>query len=138
MSICFRGASSALLAVSLVALTLFAAGCASVAQVTNISDPACREAFHDALSSILTAEGEKPDVAEKLVSHALTILPTGLVGPRPFLVSSPSGVDYELFVQSKRSGCLLRLYARQKGFTRYTNNLTYIQTRSLPACGCAP
>lgn len=126
-----------LLVLSVVACCLFAAGCASVAQVTNISDDACRGSFQNALASILTAEGEKPEVAEKLVSHSLSILSTGTVGPRPFLVSSPSGADYELFVQRKKSECLLRLYGRQKGFVRYTNNMTYIQTRPLPACACA-
>jgi len=129
----FRSLTGAFLA----ALSLFAAGCASVAQVTTISEDACRGTFQSALASILTAEGEKPEVAEKLVSHAVSILSTGLVGPRPFLVSSPSGTDYELFVQAKKSGCLLRLYSRQKGFVRYSNNMTYIQTRPLPACACA-
>jgi hypothetical protein len=128
---------SLFLALSVFASFLLAGGCASVAQVTNVSDDACRGSFQNALSSILTAEGEKPEVAEKLVAHAVSILSTGLVGPRPFLVSSPSGTDYELFVQAKKPGCLLRLYARQKGFVRYTNNMTYIQTRPLPACACA-
>ena len=133
----FRCLPFPLLALFAFTSLLFALGCASVAQVTNISDDACRGSFQNALTSILTAEGEKPEVAEKLVSHALSILSTGIVGPRPFLVSSPSGVDYELFVQSKKSGCLLRLYSRQKGFVRFTNNMTYIQTRPLPACACA-
>lgn len=35
------------------------------------------------------------------------------------------------FVERKGEECLLRLYGRQKGFTRYTNNLTYIRTRDL-------
>ncbi len=128
-----RSAAFALFVASL----FLSGGCASVAQVTNISEDACHRSFQNALASILTAEGEKPEVAEKLVSHALSILSTGIVGPRPFLVSSPSGADYELFVQAKKPGCLLRLYARQKGFVRYTNNMTYLQTRPLPACACA-
>ena len=58
------------------------------------------------------------------------------VRPRPFVVSSPSGADYGFFVQQK-SECLLRLFNRQQGFTRYTNNLTYIATRQLDGCQCA-
>jgi len=58
------------------------------------------------------------------------------LGPRPFVVSSSSGADYEFFVQKKKQGCLLRLFGRTKGFTSYTNNLTYIATRPLPGCAC--
>jgi hypothetical protein len=39
-------------------------------------------------------------------------------------------------VEKKKSGCLLRLYGKQKGFTSYTNNLNYIATRPLPDCLC--
>ena len=59
------------------------------------------------------------------------------VGPRPFVVESPSGADYGLFVQKDKASCLLRLYGRQKGFVSYTNNLTYIATEPLAPCECA-
>jgi hypothetical protein len=52
------------------------------------------------------------------------------------MVGAPSGSDYAFFVQKKGSECLLRLYGRQKGFVRYTNNMTYIATRKLPPCRC--
>lgn len=112
-------------------------GCTAVAQVTTLSEEACRYKMRDELESILTEEHEKPDVANRLAVNTTTVLATGALGPRPFGVSSPSGVDYSFFIQRKGDECLLRLYGRRKGFTRYTNNLTYIATRSLEGCACA-
>lgn len=112
-------------------------GCTTVAQVTTLSEEACHHKMRDELESILTEEHEKPDVANRLAVNTTTVLATGALGPRPFGVSSPSGVDYSFFIQRKGDECLLRLYGRRKGFTRYTNNLTYIATRSLEGCACA-
>jgi hypothetical protein len=112
-------------------------GCTTVAQVTSLSEENCRRTFVDSMSQILTEEGEKEETAGQLAESATARLSTGRLGPRPFLVSSPSGADYGFFVQQKSSDCLLRLFSRQKGFTRYTNNLTYIATRRLDGCQCA-
>jgi hypothetical protein len=112
-------------------------GCTNVAQVTTLSDASCKQKVRDQLESILMEEGEKPDIANRLAVNTTTVLATGVLGPRPFGVASPSGADYSFFVQRKSEECLLRLYGRQKGFTRYTNNLTYISTRSLDECSCA-
>ena len=121
-----------------VALGLFfLSGCTTVAQVTTWSDESCRQKVKDQLQSILTDEGEQGDIANRLAVNTTVVLATGSLGPRPFGVSSPSGTDYSFFVQRKGEGCLLRLFGRQKGFTRYTNNLTYISTRSLDGCACA-
>jgi hypothetical protein len=116
---------------------LFVGGCATVAQVTTLSDQNCRHTFVDRVSSILVEQGEKQEVAEKLAESTTTVLSIGSLVPRPFLVASPSGADYGFFVEQKSSECLLRLFSRQKGFTRYRNNLTYIETRQLDGCMCA-
>jgi hypothetical protein len=116
---------------------LFIGGCTTVAQVTSLSDQNCRHTFVDRMSSILVEQGEKQEVADKLADSTTTVLLTGSLGPRPFLVASPSGADYGFFVEEKSSDCLLRLFSRQKGFMRYRNNLTYIATRSLTGCMCA-
>ena len=116
---------------------LVVGGCTTVAQVTTLSDQNCRHTFMDRMSSILVEQGEKQEVADKLTESTTTVLLTGSLGPRPFLVASPSGADYGFFVEQKSSDCLLRLFSRQKGFTRYRNNLTYIATRSLTGCMCA-
>ena len=112
-------------------------GCTTVAQVTTLAEESCHRAMQDHLESILTEEHEPPEMANRLAVNTTTVLATGALGPRPFGVSSPSGADYSFFIQRKGDECLLRLYGRQKGFTRYTNNLTYIATRSLEACACA-
>jgi hypothetical protein len=116
---------------------LVVGGCATVAQVTTLSDQNCRHTFVDRMSSILVEQGEMQEVADKLAASTTAVLLTRSLGPRPFLVASPSGTDYGFFVEQKSSDCLLRLFSRQKGFTRYRNNLTYIATASLTGCMCA-
>ena len=116
---------------------LIVVGCTTVAQVTTLSDQNCRHTFVDRMSSILVEEGEKQEIAERLAESTINVLSTGSLGPRPFVVASPSGADYGFFVEQKSSDCLLRLFSRQKGFTRYRNNLTYIGTRQLDGCMCA-
>ncbi len=116
---------------------IFIGGCATVAQVTTLSDQNCRHKFVDRMSSILVEQGEKQEVADKLASSTTTVLLTRSLGPRPFLVASPSGADYGFFVEQKSSDCVLRLFSRQKGFTRYRNNLTYIATAPLTGCMCS-
>ena len=130
-------ACSAIEKVLAAVVILFIGGCATVAQVTSLADQNCRQTFEDRMSSILVEEGEKQDVAKKLAESTTNVLPTGSLGPRPFVVASPSGADYGFFVEQKPSDCLLRLFSRQKGFTRYRNNLTYIGTRQLDGCMCA-
>ena len=117
--------------------SMLLSGCTTVAQITTLSDESCHRTVQGQLESILLEEGETPEVANRLAVNTTVVLATGSLGPRPFGVSSPSGADYSLFVQLKGDQCLLRLYGRRKGFTRYTNNLTYIATRSLNGCACA-
>lgn len=117
--------------------TVLLSGCTTVAQITTLSDESCRERVRGQLESVLVEEGEQPEMANRLAVNTILVLATGSLGPRPFGVSSPSGTDYSFFVQRKGETCLLRLYGRQKGFTRYTNNLSYISTRALEGCACA-
>ncbi len=119
-----------------IGMALWLSGCTTVAQITTLSDESCHQTVRSRLESILVEEGEKPEVASRLAVNTTVVLATGSLGPRPFGVSSPSGADYSFFVQLKGEDCLLRLYSRRKGFTRYTNNLTYIATRSLEGCAC--
>jgi len=118
---------------SLCVAALLAAGCTTVGKIDNLDDAACRQAFTQAMSSILVAQQETPEVASRLAGRTLP----ANIGPRPFLVSSPSGADYEFFVEDTGTACLLRLYGRQKGFWTYTNNLTYIDTKPLAPCRCS-
>ena len=85
--------------------SLVIGGCATVAQVTTLSDQNCRHTFVDRMSSILVEQGEKQEVAEKLAESTTAVLSTGSLGPRPFVVASPSGADYGFFVEQKPSDC---------------------------------
>jgi len=122
----------------LILLAACLTGCVTVGQVDNLREPACGTHFSEAVSSILVAQGEQPEVANHLATQTAEMISMANIGPRPFLLASPSGTDYEFFVQLKGRECLLRLYARQKGLTRYTNDITYIETRSLGGlCACS-
>lgn len=119
------------------AIVLTTASCATVAQVTNLSEESCRTSFTSQLSVILTRQGEKPDAAGALATKTASTLMTYDLGPRPFAIAAPSGTDYRFFIDHKGADCVLTLYGRQKGFVSYTNNLTYIATEILPDCTCA-
>jgi hypothetical protein len=112
-------------------------GCTTVAQVTTLDDPACRQTTAAGFAKILEAQGESAPVAAQLAASTTGGLSSYPLGPRPFVVASPSGVDYGFFVERKGESCLLRLYGRQKGFVSYTNNLTYIASEPLASCRCA-
>ena len=116
--------------VSLVAIT--ALDCATVAQV-ELNDPVCEADFQDQMASILIQEGEKLDDAQAMAHRASLEVSYGDVGVRPFSIGSRT-TDYTFFVQKKKSGCMLRLVSRQKGFTLYTNDITYIAMRPVAPC----
>ncbi|UVT17725.1 MAG: hypothetical protein H8K04_09440 [Nitrospira sp.] len=122
---------------ALLAVVFSGTGCATMAKVTNLSDELCKDSFSRQLSSILTAQGEKPEAADALAAKTVSTLTTYDLGPRPFAIAAPSGTDYRFFVDRKGTECVLTLYGRRKGFVSYTNNLTYIATEPLPDCTCA-
>jgi len=115
----------------------FAAGCATVAAVDNAGEEGCGERLEAATADILTEQGEEVGTADALAAQTRMALASGVLGPRPFAISSPSGTDYGFFVEKDAAQCTLHLYARQKGFVSYTNNLTYIESRSLDGCRCS-
>lgn len=112
-------------------------GCATVAALSNLETSQCRDSFTNQLAAVLIEQGENPETSARLAENTAGALATGQYGPRPFSVASPSGADYFFFLQRKSDACLLRLYGRQKGFVSYRNNLTYIATKTLPACQCS-
>lgn len=125
--------------VALVLVALLAAGCGpTIARVANPAAPKCQESLRDAFALILVGQDEKVEVAEELADTATEYLTENELGPRPFIVSSPSGTDYAFFFDDERnpSRCLLRLVSWRKGLVQYTNHVTYIATRPLPGCKC--
>jgi len=95
-------------------LTTIAGGCTTVAQVTTLAEPACRQSLESGLARVFESQGETAQVARQLAVATTASLGSSAIGPRPFVVPAPSGVDYGLFVQQDGSACLLRLYGRQK------------------------
>ncbi|MFO0698962.1 MAG: hypothetical protein U0236_07015 [Nitrospira sp.] len=116
---------------------LLLAGCATMSRVTNLSDESCRQSFVRQLSSVLSHEGEPPDVSAARASKTASTLVAYQLGPRPFVVVAPSGTDYRFFIDRTGTDCVLTLYGRHKGFVSYRNNLRYIATEILPDCTCA-
>ena len=96
-------------------LVPFALRCTSVAQITTLSDPACRTTVSAALAKIFESEGESAGVAEELAESTAAGLETWGLGPRPFLVASPSGVDYSFFVERKGDVEIARLRTVELG-----------------------
>jgi len=115
------------------ALLVFS-GCATIGEL-DLSDEKCAADFRSQIASILVSQGEKPAEAEALGQRAALEIGFGSPGLRPFVVGSRT-TDYTFFVEKKKAGCLLRLLSRERGFTVYTNDITYIETRSVPACRC--
>jgi hypothetical protein len=119
-------------AVCLVVVVL--ASCTTVAGVTTFDDPVCRGQMKGAIADVLRVQGETQNV-EEIANQTVAALPA--LGPRPFLVMAPSGTDYSFIVQQRDEGCALRLYAKEKGFTSYVNNMNFIETRLIDRCECS-
>ncbi|MGZ9138296.1 MAG: hypothetical protein ACXW38_00780 [Nitrospira sp.] len=119
------------------AVALTASGCASVAKLTNLSEESCHTSFTHHLSSILTQEGEKFEIADALAHKTVSTLTTHDLGPRSFAIAAPSGTDYRFIIDQKGADCVLTLFGRRKGFISYINYLTYIATEIVPDCTCA-
>ena len=117
---------------------VLAAGCAQVSAVRNPETPACVASLRQAFGDILAAQGEAPQAVAQLVQHGADPVLLRHNGPRPLFLRSPSGIDYGLFFDRRENACLLRLYMRRQGFSTYTNNVTYIDTRTVGGCDCGP
>lgn len=118
------------------AALVFGQGCVSVAKLTNLEDARCQDQFRQGIAKALEEEGETAEDARRLAERTAQSGHFEQYGPRPFMVVSPSGTDYTFFVEKKGPSCLLRLVEKQKGFTRKTNDVTYINTQPLADCQC--
>ncbi len=110
--------------------------CTRVGQLRNLEDTACSAALSEGVANILLDQGEDAEDALRLARQGTAWLAYSNPGPRPFSIAAPSGTDYHFIVQPTKSACQLRLYGRVRGFTRVTNNLTWIESRALPDCDC--
>lgn len=117
-------------------MALASSGCVSMARVSNLGDATCASAFERAIADALAAQQEAPSEGERLARRARHALARHDAGPRPFVIAAPSGTDYHFLVDTRRSGCHLRLYGRVHARAAWTNTLTWIETRELPGCTC--
>jgi hypothetical protein len=108
----------------------------ALARVTNLSDSSCRDSFSEQLTASLVKQGEPPDEANVISAETTAGLSydSDSLLPRPFHVSSTAGHRYGFFVQSTKSGCVLRLYERQKG--RWSSGNGSYDARRLTSCSC--
>src|SRR3954466_1573301 len=103
--------------------------------VSNFADPACSQSFSTELVAALRQQGETAEDAAGAAGRAVRAF-SREGEPELFLAASSSGVSYWFNFEPKKSGCVLRLYARQKdGATEY-NTMTYYAKRPMAACTC--
>jgi hypothetical protein len=115
---------------------VYLSSCVSIGRITNLQERPCADSLQQRVTQVLIAQGEPPQYAAQAAQHTLWILANGYIGRRPFLASTPDA-DYGFFIELRQQHeCLLRLFSIHKGFWRYTNNLTYIDTREVPTCFC--
>jgi hypothetical protein len=124
------------------AVAVFSAGCTTIAQVANLTEAQCNASFESQLTSILTEQGEKDEVAATLTHGTYLMLTAAEMGPRPFLVASPSGTDYTFFIQKKRNHCLPSSLRSPEGFcVLHEQPHVHLHSRTLrlrlPRVGCA-
>jgi hypothetical protein len=117
-------------------LALAACSASSVAQLLNPGYPRCQASLRKAFAVTLVGRGEREDVAEKLADETVQALAAVELGPKPFKVTSPSGVQYGYFFEREDDRCLLRMVAWQVGGLQYADAVHYLATRPLPGCGC--
>lgn len=113
-------------------------GCASTARIDNPADAACQRSAQEALSGILAGQGEPPSAYEPAVAQIIEPGHLWQLSSRPFVLRTASAADYGFFVGRDGEACVLRLFMRARGNVRYTNNLTWIDTRQLSGCRCTP
>ena len=123
---------------AILVIAALAGGCtgSSAARLTNPRAAKCQTSLRDAFAVMLVGQQEKPEVAEAVAAAGAQAIADVELGPTPFKLSSPSGLDYGFFIDDEMGRCLLRLVAIQGGRLQVGDNVNFIATRPLPGCGC--
>lgn len=125
--------------VGVVILTICSFGmlssCVSMGRILNLEASSCTDSLSEQLTISLIGQGEKSDEAKQTARHSVHLLQLVKLGKRPFGVSTRDA-DYTYFIENSKGNCVLRLLSIRKGFWRYSNNLTFIDTRIVPECLC--
>lgn len=112
-----------------------------ISRVTNLSDSTCRNSFSQQLASALVKQGETADAANEMSKDTVSALSYSH-RPTMFYAFSPSDLRYGFFVQTRKEGCVLRMYERQKKVfgnkkATLTNSVNYFATGQLAGCSCS-
>lgn len=107
--------------------------------VYNGSDKMCQKDLSHAFSTIL--QKQEKDLDNEIVmglSYAGTAKILELRENGMMLNMPIPNTDhlYRFMLQNRGETCNLRLAARKKGNTTYTNTMTFIETVPIPACHC--
>jgi hypothetical protein len=113
-------------------------GCttSNAARLANPAAVGCRESLRDAVTLMLVGQGEKDNVAEQVARSGADTLADVDLGPHPFKLSSPSGIDYAFYFEDEGQRCLLHLVAKQGAGLQFADTLTFLATRPLAGCRC--
>jgi hypothetical protein len=120
-------------------VTTALAGACSTSNAARLANPAavdCRRSLADAFALMLVGQGEKDHVAEQVATSGADALAAVDLGPHPFKLSSPSGIDYAFYFERDGPRCLLHLVAKQGGNFQFGDTLTFLATRPLHGCRC--
>jgi len=123
---------------ALLVIAALAGGC-STSNAARLANPAavgCRESLRDAFAIMLVGQGEKENVAEQVARSGANALADTDLGPHPFKLSSPSGIDYAFYFEDEGHRCLLHLVAKQGAGLQFGDTLTFLATRPLSGCTC--
>lgn len=124
---------------ALVVIAALAGGGCATSNAARLANPAavrCRASLRDAFTLMLVGQGEKDDVAEQVAKSGADALADVDLGPHPFKLSSPSGIDYAFYFEDEGRRCLLHLVAKQGAGLQLGDTLMFLATRPLAGCSC--
>jgi hypothetical protein len=101
----------------------------------DLRDPACAGQLEDQLTAIMVEKGEDPEAAAIAASDTLESFFRG----KPtldFLISTRPDWRYYFKIVKKKSGCVLKLYFREKRSGIATVAHPSFASRPLPSCAC--
>ncbi len=97
----------------------------------DLRDPVCAAQLEDQLAAIMVQKEEPPEDAALAANLALQSFFQG-ESTLNFVASARPGWRYFFKIVRKKSGCVLKLYERQKPHVEYTS----FASRPLPGCAC--
>jgi hypothetical protein len=116
-----------------------ASGCSvNPASIQNMNNTECRSSLETALISILIEENEKkPSEADMMIfKPKIQKFIAGTFDSQKGFGFSLSGTTYQFMFDESKGTCILNLYQKSSGNTKYTNRVTYINSKEVQGCYC--